>query len=459
MTTASDLTTPSDDPRHAVGTVPSGDRPAEIAIIGAGLAGSLLAALLSDRGHEVVVYEQRNDPRTAPSEGRSVNLGISARGIRALRRIGVWDSLAPSLVPMRGRVVHRPDGRSTFLAYGTGPAEILHSVQRNALNGLLIDRAGEARFRFRTRCTGLANGTLTITDDATGRSRTRRPDLVIGADGAFSAVRRFMQHGTPADYRQEFLPWGYKELTIPAGAPIPREALNVWPSAAGLIVAHPNPDGSHTGTLFLPLAGRPSFASLDSPHAAAEFFREHFPRFPALVPDLAREFAEHPVGHLVTTSTSPWCSGDGAVLVGDAAHAVYPFYGQGMNSALEDCLVLDECLARDPHDRAGALAAYQRLRKPHTDVLAELSAQNFVELRDGTRSPLRLARNRADTVLARLLPGTWLPLYTMISHTSIPYADALRRARRQHRALGVAAAATTAAFTAAAAAALRSERK
>jgi kynurenine 3-monooxygenase len=165
------------------------------------------------------------------------------------------------------------------------------------------------------------------------------------------------------------------------------------------------------------------------------------------------------VAHLVTVSTSPWCSGDRVVLVGDAAHAVYPFYGQGMNSALEDCLVLDQCLARDPTDRAGALAAFERMRKPHTDVLAELSARNFVELRDGTRSPLRVARNRADGALARLFPGTWLPLYTMVSHTCIPYADALHRARRQSRALGVAATATAALTAALTAAALRSERQ
>jgi kynurenine 3-monooxygenase len=434
------------------------ERSLKIAIIGAGLAGSLLAALLTDRGHAVEVHEQRADPRTTAPEGRSVNLGISARGIRALRRIGLWDALAPSLVPMRGRVVHRPDGRSAFHAYGSGPAEILHSVRRTALNALLIDRAAAAQFHFGSRCTGLSNGVLTITDEATGLSRESHPDLVIGADGAFSAVRRFMQHGTPADYSQTFLPWGYKELTIPAGAPIPLEALNVWPSAHGLVVAHPNPDGSHTATLFLPVAGPSSFASLGSPRAVSDHFRRHFPGVPALVPDLLREFDEHPVGRLVTVSTSPWCAGDGVVLVGDAAHAVYPFYGQGMNSALEDCLVLDECLAADPADRARALAAYQRKRKPHTDVLAELSARNFVELRDGTRSPLRVARKRADDVLARLLPGTWQPLYTMVSHTSIPYADALRRADNQSRALGVAAAAVGAALTAAAAAALRSER-
>jgi kynurenine 3-monooxygenase len=342
---------------------------------------------------------------------------------------------------MRGRVVHRPDGRSTFLPYGTSPSEILHSIRRSELNGLLIDRATAARFSFGMRCTGLAEDVLSMTDTRTGKTRRLRPDLVVGADGAFSAVRRFMQHGMVADYRQEFLEWGYKELTIPAGAPIPLEALNIWPSAYGLVVAHPNRDGSHTGTLFLPLSGSPSFESLDSPQLVLEFLGEHFSQLPALVPDLVREFQEHPVGHLVTVQTSPWRCGERVVLVGDAAHAVYPFYGQGMNSALEDCLVLDECLAENPIDRAAALAAYERRRKPHTDVLADLSAQNFLELRDGTRSPVRLARNRADRVLARLFPDTWLPLYTMVAHTTIPYADALRRARRQYQALGAATAA------------------
>jgi kynurenine 3-monooxygenase len=439
-----------------------GDRPMQIAIIGAGLAGSLLAALLSERGHEVEVYEQRDDPRTTPPSGRSVNLGISARGIQALRKIGQWDSLGPALVPMRGRMVHQPDGRSAFTPYGTAPSQILHSIRRTELNGMLIDRATAARFSFGMRCTGLSQDVLSVTDTRTGETRRLRPDLVVGADGAFSAVRRFMQNGVVADYRQEFLEWGYKELTIPAGAPIPLEALNVWPSAYGLMIAHPNRDGSHTGTLFLPLSGSPSFESLDSPDIVLEFLGEHFPQLPALVPDLLREFREHPVGHLVTVRTSPWRHGDRVVLVGDAAHAVYPFYGQGMNAALEDCLALDECLAGNPSDRAAALATYERRRKPHTDVLAELSAQNFIELRDGTRSPLRLARNRADRVLARLFPGSWLPLYTMVSHTTIPYADAVRRARRQNQALGVATAAVLGASVLAAAAvgaaAPRSER-
>jgi kynurenine 3-monooxygenase len=409
-----------------------------VVVVGSGLAGSTLAALLADRGHDVEVVEQRPDPRTATGEDRSINLGISARGIRALRRLGLWEALQPDLVPMRGRAIHRADGRTVTTPYGTDPSEILHSVRRADLNARLVERARGARFTFGVRCTGPVDGVLTVTD-ADGRTSQRRPDLVVGADGAFSAVRRALQHGRPADHRQEVLEWGYKELRVPPGAPIPLEALNVWPAAHGLVVAHPNADGSHTATLFLPHAGDPGFASLTTPRAVAAFLAEHLPRFAALVPDAVEQFLAHPVGHLVTVRTTPWHADGRVVLVGDAAHAVYPFYGQGMNASLEDCLVLDECLTRHPGRRATALAEFQQRRKPHTDVLAELSKRNFLELRDGTRSPLRLARNRADLALARLFPHRWLPLYTMVSHTTIPYGDALRRARRQDRALAAAA--------------------
>ncbi|MCY7343795.1 MAG: FAD-dependent monooxygenase [Pseudonocardia sp.] len=434
----------------------------KVVVVGAGLAGSMLAALLVERGHEVEVVEQRTDPRTGADRDRSINLGISARGIRALRRIGLWEALQPSLVPMRGRAVHLADGRSLATPYGTGPSEVLHSVRRAELNERLVQRARGARFTFGVRCTGLADGVLTLTDPGTGRTSQRRPDLVVGADGAFSAVRRLLQHGRPADHRQQVLEWGYKELTVPPGASIPLEALNVWPSAHGLVVAHPNPDGSHTGTLFLPHEGEPGFSSLDTPGAVLAFFREHLPRFAALVPDLADQFLARPVGHLVTVRTAPWHAEGRVVLVGDAAHAIYPFYGQGMNASLEDCLVLDECLASHPEGAAGraaALAAFQQRRKPHTDVLAELSAQNFVELRDGTRSPLRLARSRADHTLSRLFPRRWLPLYTMVSHTTIPYGDALRRARRQDRAFAAAALTASTAVVGIGAAALASLRR
>ncbi|GAA3042279.1 NAD(P)/FAD-dependent oxidoreductase [Streptosporangium longisporum] len=419
------------------------------AIVGAGPAGSLLAILLARRGHRVDVYDLRPDPRDGKGdgEGRSINLGLSARGIRALRRVGLWETLRDRLVPMRGRVVHRPDGSAVFQAYGTDPAQILYSVDRDELTTLLVERAAAhegVRHVFGVRCTGLdrENAGLTLADTVTGQARGVRADFVVGADGAFSAVRAAMQRGLPTDHRQDFLEWGYKELTIPAapggGPRVPLEALHVWPGDGALIVAHPNVDASLTATLFLPrtgVPGAPGFDDLTGGRDAVRFLGRVFPGFADLVPDLAAQYAAGPVGTLVTIRTSRWRHAGRVVLVGDAAHAVYPFYGQGMNAALEDCLVLDDCLARHPGDRAAAFGAYQRLRRPHTDILADLSERNFADLRDGTRSPLRLARRQADLALNRIFPTLWRPLYTMVSHTDMPYGEALRRARHQDRVL------------------------
>jgi kynurenine 3-monooxygenase len=298
---------------------------------------------------------------------------------------------------------------------------------------------------FRRRLDRLDRDTpaVRVVHEDTGAVEEVGADLVVGADGAFSAVREQMQHGLRADVRREYLEWGYKELTIPArpdGRPAVRlEALHVWPGEAGLMVAHPNVDGSLTATLFMPFDGEPSFATLDTPDAVRRFMRTHFGDAEALMPGLVDEFLGHPVGHLVTVRTAPWRHADRVVLVGDACHAVYPFYGQGMNSAFEDCLVLDECLAERPRDRAAALAAYERRRRPHTDVLADLSARNFVALRDRVHRPGYALKAAADRMLSRLAPRAWSPLYTMISHTTMPYAEALARARRQDRILRYAA--------------------
>ncbi len=416
------------------------------AVVGAGPAGSLLAVLLARRGHPVDVYDMRPDPRDGKGdgEGRSINLGLSARGIRALRHVGLWNALGDRLVPMRGRMIHRPGRPAAFQAYGTDPGEILYSVRRDELTTLLVESAAAhegVRHLFGVRCAGVdrESGELTLADVTTGETREARADFVVGADGAFSAVRTAMQRGLAADYRQEFLEWGYKELTIPAapggGSRVPLEALHVWPGENALIVAHPNVDGSLTATLFLPHSGTPGFAELAGERDVTRFFRRTFPGVVDLVPDLAAQYAANPVGNLVTIRTSRWRHTDRVVLAGDAAHAVYPFYGQGMNSALEDCLVLDGCLARHPGDRAAAFEEYQRLRKPHTDILADLSERNFADLRDGTRSPLRLARRQADLALNRAFPALWRPLYTMVSHTDMPYGEALRRAHRQDRVL------------------------
>lgn len=436
-------------------TTPDGQS-CQVAIVGAGLAGSMLAILLGRQGTRVEVFERRGDPRGGQAdEGRSINLGISARGILALRGVGVWDALSPRLVPMRGRAIHRPHAPLKFQPYGTRPDEILHSIRRNELNAVLVDQAekiGGARFHFGARCTGLDRdrGELTIADAETGTARTVAAQLIVAADGAHSEVRQQLQRGLPVDYRQDFLDWGYRELTIPANpdgsARTPIEALHVWPSQRGLIVAHPNNDNSLTCTVLLPHRDDPrrpdlrSFASLESESAVRRYFAENFPDTLELIPDLPTEFLSHPTGQLVTIRTSPWYYRDRVVLVGDACHAITPFYGQGMNSAFEDCLVLHECLQRYPDDRQMAFAEYQRLRKPHTDVMADLALDNFTELRDRVRRPLHLLQARADLALHRLMPRAWQPLYRMVSHTTIPYADAVRRARRQHQILGVGAA-------------------
>lgn len=410
----------------------------KIVVVGAGLAGSLLPTYLARRGFTVEVVDRRPDPREpGTADGRSINLGLSARGIAALREVGLLEAVRKKAVPMRGRVVHRPDGRQTFQPYGTTDEQILHSILRHDLNVALVGHADahdRVRFRFRTRFLrldeGADGGGVTVLDEGTGAERHLAADAVVGADGAFSAVRPQLQRGLRAELRQEFLEWGYKELTIPVGpdgAPRMRlEALHVWPGRTGLVVSHPNRDGSHTGTVFLPHRGPGGFEQL-SPAGLSRMF----PDLPGLMPDLAAEWDRHPVGSLVTVRTDPWHRDGRAVLIGDAAHAVYPFYGQGMNAAFEDCSVLDGCLGRHPRDLGAAFAEFQLLRKRHTDVLADLSVANFTELRDGVRSPLRRARAKADLALDRLLGPAWTPLYTLVSHTTTPYADALARARRQ----------------------------
>lgn len=425
------------------------DRPT-FAVIGAGLAGSLASIYTARRGFPTQVYERRADPRSPSSVdgGRSINLGLSQRGIRALAGVGLLDQVMPKAAPMRGRVVHHQDGTLSFQPYGTNHDQILYSVLRHDLNVTLIDRAEELGVKF--------HFDAPLRDLDTARNRlvagalTVPADVVIGADGVHSVVRQKIRRTEQV----RTLEWGYKEVYLPAGQRGDRRtdpsALHVWPGEHGLIVAHPNIDGSLTGTVFLPHEGAVSFATLDSPAKVEKFFASAFPDALDLMPDLVAEFLAHPVGGLHTIRTAPWHLGGRVLLIGDAAHAVYPFYGQGMNSSFEDCSVLDACLADHPDDLVAAFTAFQDRRKRHTDVLAELSEQNFVELRDRVSSPFYAVRKKADLALNRVLGDRWLPLYTMVSHTTVPYADALARARRQDRLL----AATGATFLSAALAAV-----
>jgi kynurenine 3-monooxygenase len=334
-----------------------------------------------------------------------------------------------------------------FQPYGNDRREVLHSIDRNELNRLLLDRAEAqegVRLHFGHRLVRIDKERRELELEVDGGETLRvRPRWVVGADGAFSRARQEIQRGERADYHQEYLEWGYKELSLEAlpggGSAIRLDALHVWPRGHCLVVSHANRDGSHTLTLFLPHDGPDSFASVHGPEGIRALFAKYFPDLVPLLPGLVEQWMKHPTGSLVTTRTAPWSWRDWMVLVGDACHAVYPFYGQGMNSAFEDCSALLAALQRHDADRTAAFAAYERSRRPHTDTLAELSKANFVELRQRVRSPWFLARKRLDALLNRLMPHAWLPLYTMITHTTIPYGDAVVRARKQERALALAA--------------------
>ncbi len=419
-----------------------------VAIVGGGLAGSLLALSLSERGYAVDVFERRSDPRVIGAEsGRSINLGLSKRGIQALTEVGLIDMVMPLTVVMRGRMIHAPDGGTRLQPYGKNRGEVLYSIDRNELIQLLLDRADRqpgVTLHFEHRFVSADKERRTLEMESEGATRTIDADWVICADGAFSRCRPEMQRGIRADYHQEYLEWGYKELTLAAGpdgaSVIDLTALHVWPRAHCLFVSHPNRDGSHTLTLFLPHEGPDSFETTKTPEDIRALFQKYFPDLLPMLPALVDQWISRPTGALLTTKTAPWRFEDWMVLVGDSAHAVYPFYGQGMNSAFEDCSALLSALKANANNRARAFTMYEQSRRPQTDVLMELSKANFVELRQKVSSPWFLARKRLDVALNRLMPKLWLPIYTMVSHTTMPYAEALARARKQDRILGTSAA-------------------
>lgn len=414
----------------------------DFTIVGAGLAGTLLACYLGRAGHRVDVYERRPDPRIQTAErGRSINLALSVRGIHALREAGLADEVLRTGILMRGRMIHPLRGELTFQPYGKDDSEALYSVSRAGLNLTLVNAAARfasVRLLFNRRCTGLdlAANTVEFHDEADGTVWHVPARTVIGADGAYSAVRAQLQRHERFNYRQDYLEHGYKELTIPAGPgnsfQLEKHALHIWPRGQFMMIALPNPDGSFTCTLFWPFAGPYSFAAMQTEKDVRAFFAAQFPDAVPLMPALAEDFLHNPTGELVTIRCQPWHRDGRVVLLGDACHAVVPFLGQGMNAAFEDCMVLKESLSRHS-DRAAAFQEYERRRREDLNVLADLCIENFVEMRDRVASPLFVLKKRFQVGLHRLLPRWYLPLYTMIEFTRIPYAAAVRRARRQDR--------------------------
>jgi kynurenine 3-monooxygenase len=413
---------------------------AKFVLIGSGLAGGLLAAYLGRRGYEVDLYERRADPREGNIVGgRSINLAISTRGIHALKQIGIADEALRNAIPMRGRMIHDKSGALHFAPYDVDPKKCINSIGRATLNSTVIEAAqrnSNVRVYFNHNCTSVDIDSALAHLETVKGAVTARGDAVIGVDGAFSAVRKSMQNAI-AEFRydENYLAHGYKELTIPPEPDgswrMEKNALHIWPRKSFMMIALPNPDGSFTCTLFWEFEGPRSFATTRSDDDVQRFFEEEFPDAVSLMPGLLDDFRNNPTGSLVTIRCAPWFYRDKVCLVGDAAHAVVPFYGQGMNAAFEDCVVLDDCLEQFRESPEHTFAEYFHRRKENVDALADLAIGNFIEMRDKTASKTFRAKKKLDHALEAALPGIYLPLYTMVTFTRIPYAEAKRRARLQ----------------------------
>jgi kynurenine 3-monooxygenase len=423
-------------------TLQTGREP--VTLVGAGLAGTLLATLLARRGHAVRIFERLPDMRSAAiPAGRSINLALAARGIRALELAGVMERVRPLLIPMPGRMLHAIDGSLTFVPYGQGEHEVIYSVSRPDLNRILIDAAESAgvdiRFRYAAVGADIRHGSLVLRDEASGRLEECPLRRVIAADGAGSVVRRALVSELEVPCSEELLKHGYKELRLPPGADgshrIEKHALHVWPRGGFMLIALPNLDGSFTITLFLPHHGEESFASLTDAGRVATFFRRYFPDVHALLPTLTDEFLQHPTGIMGTVRCERWSVDDRLLLIGDAAHAITPFHGQGMNCAFEDCRELLGMLDTTA-DWAGTFRRFEVERRPHTDAIADMAIENYLEMRDTVRDPQFHLQKTLSLELERRFPRRFVPRYSMVMfHDEIPYAVALERGRIQNKIL------------------------
>lgn len=417
--------------------------PRTFVVVGAGLGGSLLACYLADMGHRVHVFERRPDPREKGFlGGRSINLALSTRGITGLKGVGLDQAVLEDSIPMRGRMLHDPDGEVVYQPYSKNPTDAINSVSRAGLNITLLNAATKRdniEMRFGCRCldVDLEKPSVTFLDEQRGETIEATGDVVIGADGAFSAIRGAMQKTDRFNYEQSYLSHGYKELTIPPTESgeyaIDPHALHIWPRGANMMIALPNKDRSFTCTLFWPFAGRDSFESIDGDDSVRAHFEKVYPDAPAIMPTLLQDFRENPVSSLVTIRCRPWNFGGKVALLGDSAHAIVPFYGQGMNAAFEDCRVFAEQIAAHDDSTDAALDAYANARHDNADAIADMALMNFVEMRDKTASTWFRLRKKLETTLHKLLPESFLPLYNMVSFSNIPYAEALSRARTQAR--------------------------
>jgi kynurenine 3-monooxygenase len=406
-------------------------KPLRIAVVGSGLVGSLLAIYLRKAGHTVHVYDRSPDIRNIQFSGRSINLAMSHRGWKALDNAGVGQQIRDIAIPMEKRAIHV--GNDVKLQYYGKDGESIYSLSRGVLNRRMIDLAEEsgAEFFFEQKIwdVTLADATLHIGETERGEWSDAKYDMVFGADGAFSRVRHRMQRQSMFDYSQKFLPTGYKELNIPANPDgthkLDKNSLHIWPRGEYMLIALPNLDGSFTCTLFMPFEGENSFASLPDIKSVEAFFEKNLPDTIDVIPKLAEDFFRNPTSTLVTMQCYPWTYEDKVALIGDACHAIVPFYGQGMNAGFEDITVLSEMMEKFGDDWKTIFEEYQESRKPNTDAVAELSYRNFMEMSSRTADDRFLLQKKIEKHFSEKYPQKWLPLYSRVTFSHRPYTEAL----------------------------------
>jgi len=415
----------------------------DITLIGAGLVGSLLSIYLAKKGYQVNVYERRNDMRKGSNyAGRSINLALSDRGWKALTEIGIADDIKEIAIPMHGRFLHALDGSTSFQPYGK-EGQAIYSVSRTGINCTLMDLAEShenVKLHFEMKCNGLdLNNNQAKFEDAQGIEHTVNSDLIFGSDGAFSAARFTQQtHTDRFDYHQFYIDCGYKELTIPAGPNgsflIEKNALHIWPRGKYMMIALPNKDGSFTCTLFFPFEGEKSFAALKTKEDVKTFFEAEFKDAVPIMPTLVDDFFNNPTSSLVTVKCFPWTIEDKLALIGDAAHAIVPFFGQGMNCGFEDCSVLNGLMDKHGEDWKSLLNEYQNLRKPDSDAIADLAIGNFIEMRDLVADPAFILRKKIEAKFNLKYPDKWIPAYSMVTFSpQIRYSEALSKGKFQDK--------------------------
>ena len=418
-------------------------------IIGAGPVGTLMAVMLSRRGQSVRLLERRPDPRAAPPErGRSINLALAARGIVALEQAELMSLIAPQMIAMRGRMLHDELGALEFLRYGQNEREVIYAIDRERLNRVLLEAAASCagiEFEFGQRCIDVdpQAGIVRLRAEDTGAVRSVPYQILLAADGAASAVRTALVARGLSRADEQPLAHDYKELVIPprrgtlaaADYVFEPHALHIWPRGDHMLIALPNTDGSFTATLFLPRHGDSGFDRLDGEAAVRSFFQHQFTDAAAAIPDLTQQFAAHPQSRISTLHCERWQAKGRILLLGDAAHAIAPFHGQGLNCGFEDCRILDRLLVSHI-DVGAAFAEFERERRPNTDAIAAMALENYLEMREAVRSRQFAPRQQLAAELERRFPGRFIPRYSMVMfHPEIPYAEAKRRGEQQQRVL------------------------